>query len=91
MLLRALYALYAHCMNMDTSFRAREWKVYYVPTPMQCRYRVRENEAPLRGLHPLLRVCTVVHRLPADPPALLNSRAFHCPLGDMEQGGMEMT
>ena len=36
----------------------------------------------LRVLHPFLRVCTVVHRLPADSPRLIasDSRAFHCSL-----------
>jgi hypothetical protein len=33
-------------------------------------------QSPLCVLHPLLRVCTVVHRLPADSPALLTPARF---------------
>ena len=33
-------------------------------------------KSPLRVLHPPLRVCTVVHRLPADSPALLTLARF---------------
>ena len=41
---------------------------------------VLPNVQSLSVLHSLSRVCTVVPRLPADSPALFDSRAFHCPL-----------
>ena len=41
---------------------------------------VLPNVQSLSVLHSPSRVCTVVPRLPADSPALFDSRAFHCPL-----------